>query len=392
MDNKIKTIGFSVLLILGLLAFSSIIFISTIELITVVLILGLGLILIGIKGLVRHKIFTTVALLFLTLSGLAQLIIPSPIFTGGILRLVFLVFSALILILGFRGLMKIYSGKNEVSKYLILNKIDAFGNFLISWGFILNFLGAILVPFLINYFLMDHMFDYTRHDVEQEMKAYYGMKGDQAVKELESEGLVVNVDSVYIDGYEPGTVVFQEPLPSDSSGMMVKKDRNVTLLLQSVIPPGKEIPNVIDLSRRMAEEKLKSRSLVVKIKTVPNDGKYVLDLLHEGKSLKNADNDIAPGTKLPPKSVVTLVVGEGAAQNVLVPDLMGMTITEASKRLSNASLIVNYAGCETCETEEDSLSAVVIKQIPVGGGESAAPSGSDVTIWFGTQKAINDGE
>lgn len=275
---------------------------------------------------------------------------------------------------------------------LMKNKLKAFGNFLISWGFILNVLGAILVSYLIYYFVMEHMFDYTRHNVEQDMKAYYGMKGDQAVKELESEGLVVNVDSVYIDGYEPGTVVFQEPLPTDSSGMKVKKERNVTILIQSVIPPGKEIPNVIDQSRRMAEEKLKSRDLVVKIKTVPHDGKYVLDLLHEGKSLKDGNNDIKPGTKLPPKSVVTLVVGEGAAQNVLVPDLMGMTITEASKRLSNASLIVNYAGCETCETEEDSLSAVVIKQIPVGGGESAAPSGSDVTVWFGTQKAIDDGE
>ncbi len=266
------------------------------------------------------------------------------------------------------------------------NKLKAFGRFLISWPFWLNVVLAILASYLIFHFLMKHLDSYTRQaDSEQiEVGNYFGMDAADATKEIEKLGLRVEVDSVFIEGFESGTVVNQEPVSSDSSGFNVKKDRVISLKVQSKLPPGREVPNVIFRSRRLAETKLLTRGFGVDVKQIPHDDNFVLDLLYEGKSLKNKDGKVPPGIKLALRSKLTLVVGQGKPKSVNLPDVVGLTIIEANKRLSGASLLMLHAGCETCESVEDSLSSVVIRQSPTGGRNSVIAAGTEVTLWFGT--------
>ena len=265
-------------------------------------------------------------------------------------------------------------------------KIKAFFRFLISRMFLLNVLAAILVFCGIFYFLMEHLDDYTLQDESEHITVewYYGMPAEDAVADIEKKGLRVEIDSVYIDGIEAGTVVKQFPLPTDSGGIKVKPGgRPISLKIQSYQPPGREVPQVIEKSRRLAEEKLKSREFEVTVQYKPHESTYVLDLLVDGKSVeKDKTGKVKPGIKCPKGTKVTLIVGKGKARPVAVPVLDGMTISEASKRLSSASLVLYIAGCEGCDTGADSTAAVVVKQSPYGGEGSAAAAGSEVTIWL----------
>ncbi len=273
------------------------------------------------------------------------------------------------------------------------NKLKAFGRFLISWPLWLNIGLAILVSYLIFHFLMNHLDSYTRQGKEEQISVgnYFGMDAADAAKDIEKLGLKVEVDSVFIEGFEAGTVVNQEPVSSDSSGFKVKKDRVISLKVQSKLPPGREVPNVIYRSRRLAETKLLTRGFSVEVKQIPHDDNFVLDLLYEGKSLKNKDGEIPSGIKLPLRSKLTLLVGQGKPKSVNLPDVVGLTIIEANKRLSGASLLMLNAGCETCQSVDDSLNAIVVRQSPTGGRSSVIAAGTEVTLWFGTSLP-DDGE
>lgn len=238
------------------------------------------------------------------------------------------------------------------------------------------------------------MDSYTRQGEDEQISVgnYFGMDAADATKDIQKLGLRVEVDSVFIEGFEAGTVVNQEPVSSDSSGFNVKKDRVISLKVQSKLPPGREVPNVIFRSRRLAETKLLTRGFGVKVKQIPHDDNFVLDLLYEGKSLKNKEGKVPPGIKLSLRSELTLVVGQGRAKAVNLPDVVGLTIIEANKRLSTASLLMLNAGCETCESIEDSLNSIVIRQSPTGGRNSVIAAGTEVTLWFGTSMPQEDGE
>ena len=134
------------------------------------------------------------------------------------------------------------------------------------------------------------------------------------------------------------------------------------------------MPNLIGYSTRQAKVELLSRGLVL--------GKliYVQDMatnnvLRQLKGFK----EIEPGTMVESGTVINLVVGLNSTDNVtLVPYLGGLRNMSAVEAVHDHSLNVGMLVFdETVKDYEDSLNAVVYRQVPeacdtisVGMGES----------------------
>lgn len=281
-----------------------------------------------------------------------------------------------------------------------MNAIKAFFRFLISPLFLINLVLAIGAFFLIFYLVQSGNYEGTRQDEKyhKSLPLVTGLEVTDAVSELKKRGFEVVVDSIFQHCIPGGTVLLQDPIPSfgkdelpysriplvrcdtkdtikpQYSGHKYKEGRRVYLKVISFLPTPRTVPDVVEMSRRIAEAKLTSAGFQYKVETRPHEHTNVLDLLYKGKKVK-------PGDKVPYGAKFTLVVGKGVNQATPVPDLTGLTIIEAKKRLSEANLIMSLAECEACANEADSSAAKIIKQSPYGGSESLVPVGSDITIW-----------
>ncbi len=281
-----------------------------------------------------------------------------------------------------------------------MNAIKAFFRFLISPLFLINLVLAIGAFFLIFYLVQSSNHEGTRQDAKyhKSLPSVTGMDVSDAVKELKKRGFNVIVDSIFQHCIPGGTVLLQDPIPSfeknelaytkttlircdtkdtiqtQYSGHKYKEGRRVYLKVISYLPTPRTVPDVVELSRRIAESKLSSAGFQYKVETRPHEHTNVLDLLYQGKKVKAGD-------KVPYGAKFTLVVGKGVDQATPVPDLTGLTIMAAKKRLSEANLILSLAECDACSSAADSSMAIITKQSPYGGSESLVPVGSDVTIW-----------
>jgi len=63
-----------------------------------------------------------------------------------------------------------------------------------------------------------------------------------------------------------------------------------------------------------------------------------------------------------------------------LPNLIGLTITEARDRLSNLTLSL-YPDCATCSTEDELMNAVIHDQNPRGGEGVNVSAGTTITVW-----------
>ena len=253
-------------------------------------------------------------------------------------------------------------------------KLKAFFGFLISKLFLLNFLIAAVVSIGIFLLVKYRVDDYVDQE-EVEVGWYYNMHINDALSEIKKLGLNADVDSVFVSGVEPGTVVRQEPYPTDSCGFKVKPGRTIALKVQAFVPPGRELPKLTETSLRIVVAKLQSRGLKTRVSYVPHEDDYVISASCEGHEVKK-------GMKVPQGSTIHLKVGQGKPKAVEVPDLMDMTISEATLRLTNASLKLHVIECAGCITLEDSSSAIAVKQSPYGGRNSFSSAGNEVSVWF----------
>lgn len=118
---------------------------------------------------------------------------------------------------------------------------------------------------------------------------------------------IVN-DSVFVPDVAGGVVMSQDPLP----GQLVKKGRKIYLSVSTVNPPMVEMPNLIDLSLRQAENMLKNNNLQLG-QVVYKPSEYVNAVLEQ----RYKGRVIRQGTRLPYNASITLVVGKnGEDENV----------------------------------------------------------------------------
>ena len=245
--------------------------------------------------------------------------------------------------------------------------------FLINLG--LAILTAILIVVGLNIFLSS----YTHHNDEDiEVPDLVGVKIEQVNTYLEPKGLKYEItDSVFSEKGAAGTVIVQYPRPSKITNEKVKVGRTIYLSVVSKSKKMIAMPKLKDKSRRHAEGVLKIIGLKSKPKYQPyNDcNDCVIEQLYKGKPIK-------PGQLIPKGETITLVLGQKSSEQMDVPNLMGLTIDDANSRLSNSSLVLYVAGCEGCGTRQDSLKAVINKQMPIEG--ATVNAGSEINVWLTT--------
>jgi eukaryotic-like serine/threonine-protein kinase len=246
----------------------------------------------------------------------------------------------------------------------------------------LKHLGFASLTFLILVFTIKWgLKSYTHHDesFRVDVPNLIGLKTSQieeALSPLELEYIIT--DSVFSDKGAKGTVLLQNPGPTKITKQKVKKGRKIYITVVSPMAKLITVPKLVNKSRRHAEGVLKIIGLKAKIKYRPyNDcNDCVIEQLYKNKPLKE-------GGKVPKGETITLILGQKSGETVPVIDLMGLTIEEAEKRLSNSSLTM-FMTCD-CKTKKDSASAIIYRQSPAEGDVSA---GTEISVWLTNDKTL----
>lgn len=249
-------------------------------------------------------------------------------------------------------------------------------NFIWSKHF-LKHVGLVILAYIViiggTVFILDGM---TNHGQKIKVPALYGKNVRNIESLMKESGLEYEIlDSIYAPDKPEGTILSQDPGPSDSTDVFVKEGRIIRLRV-SKRSRLVEMPSLIDKSQRFAESVLKNRGLKFTIvyETTNEANGAVLDQKFQGSTIKE-------GRRIPIGSTIVLTVGRNqGGQPVQIPDLHCLTINEARARLASMSSITLFIACENCLTSEDSLSAKVTSQTPEFIEGVLSPAGSTVTV------------
>lgn len=243
--------------------------------------------------------------------------------------------------------------------------------------FWLNLLGAIVLIALIIFLFLQSLSWFTNHGEHLKVPSVKGQNVDKAIKLLEARGFDVEIqDSVYNDSIPKYTVIKQLPEPDAT----VKVNRTVFLTINRVTPPQITMPKLEGLSLRFALDMLQRNHLGL------GDTIYRPDFM-KGSVLEQQYNGsrVTAGTKLPWGGRITLIIGGGLqAEQMAVPDLIGLTFAEAKAILEQKG--ISLAAVIPMTTVKDTASAFVYKQNPEKFDIDKAPiyirPGQTMDLWL----------
>ena len=206
---------------------------------------------------------------------------------------------------------------------------------------------------------------YTHHGEQITVRPLEGRTLQEVEELLATNKLnyVVN-DTGYTADLPPGAVISQNP----KAGALVKENRTIYLTINDVEPPKVGLPDLKYKSIRVATSILKTKDLRIgKIDYRPSsevsgNDNYILQVMFDGDTL-------TPGDMIHRGATVDLVVSSGMeGGDVNTPTLIGLSLNELTVLLSayqlNIGSVVVAPGVELGDTYEDTLAAVVYKQIP----------------------------
>ena len=151
------------------------------------------------------------------------------------------------------------------------------------------------------------------------------------------------------------------------------------MTINAVNPRQITMPDLIGYSTRQAKAELLSRGLVLGSLIYVQDmaTNNVLKQLHNNK-------EIEPGVMIESESVIDLVVGLNSRDNMtFVPYLAGLRNLSAVEAVHDHSLnLGNLRFDETVKDYEDSLNAVVYKQVPEACDSIPVPMGDKVSLYL----------
>lgn len=249
-------------------------------------------------------------------------------------------------------------------------------SFLQNW-IVRNLLIAVVVAVVLLFGAIAFLNVATLHNRTIAVPDFTNMTVDEAREVADKAGMRVEVtDSVFAKRMKKGAIRDQNP----SAGSMVKKGRRVALTINAVNAKKVTMPNLISLSLRQAIAELQSRGLTV--------GKliYVNDIATNNVIKQLCGNrEIEPGVSVETETVIDLVVGLNPdTDNVTyMPDVVGRRFINAVDAVRKQSLnIKSLKFDETVKTYDDSLSAVVYRQVPAIEDSVTVHMGDEITLYF----------
>lgn len=219
---------------------------------------------------------------------------------------------------------------------------------------------------------------YTHHGQALSVPDFNGKNLEEASSLIDLNQLRYQIiDSVFIQGQKPGTIVAQNPSPNTK----VKENRTIFFTINAINPEKIKMPNVVGVSIRQAEARLLTSGLRVGYKRyVPDIGRdYVLRQLYKGR-------DIQEGKMIVKGSAVDLVLGLGTTDQMTeVPNLKNMNLSKAKDVASESYLNIGaIIPDNSIVTQQDSLNAIIWKQRPEAG--SSINAGHEIDVWLTNDK------
>jgi beta-lactam-binding protein with PASTA domain len=249
--------------------------------------------------------------------------------------------------------------------------------FLTRQPFWVNLLTAIVLLLFLGFLFFASLNWLTNHGAYLKVPSVKGKNVDDAIKLLEDQGFeVVIQDSVYLDSLPKYTILRQLPEPDAT----VKANRTVFLTINRAVPPSVDMPKLEGLSLRYAIEKLEKNHLKLEDTASRPDFMKgsVLEQQYHSKRIE-------AGTKVPWGSGITLIIGAGLQQQkVPVPDLLGLTFTDAKQVLQEMG--ISLAAVVPMPEVKDTANAFVYKQNPETRDIDSMPTfiqpGQTMDIWL----------
>ena len=254
-------------------------------------------------------------------------------------------------------------------------KKPVLGGFLSNW-IVKNLLIAFAVVVLLIVGSMIFLNVFTKHNQELSVPDLANMTVEEAQAVAEEAGMRIDVtDSAFVKRMKRGAVYRQNPVP----GSKVKHGRRIALTINAVNPRQITMPDLIGYSTRQAKAEILSRGLVLGRLIYEQDmaTNNVLRQLHNGEIIE-------PGTQIESEAVIDLVVGLNSRDNTtFIPYLAGLRNLSAVEAVHDHSLnIGNLRFDETVKDYEDSLNAVVYKQVPEANDSIPVPMGDNVNLFL----------
>ena len=180
------------------------------------------------------------------------------------------------------------------------------------------------------------------------------------------------VDSLYVKRMEKGHIYRQNP----KAGSQVKKGRRILITINAMNAKKVDMPDLIGFSMRQATAELQSRGLVL------GNLIYQQDMATDNVLAQRCGGrPIAPEVKVETGTVIDLVVGLNEDDNqAMVPDVFGMKCLTATDAVHGNSLNVRTIYDSSVKDYNDSLMAVVYKQVPQA--QTNELKGSQVTMYL----------
>ena len=249
------------------------------------------------------------------------------------------------------------------------------GKFFSNW-IVKNLLIAFAVVVVLIVGSMIFLNVVTKHNQELSVPDLANMTLDEAEAVAHEAGMRVDVtDSAFVKRMRRGAVYRQNPAP----GSKVKQGRRISLTINAVNPRQITMPDLIGYSTRQAKAEILSRGLVLGRLIYEKDmaTNNVLRQMYKGQ-------EIEPGTMIESEAVIDLVVGLNSRDNMtFVPYLAGLRNLSAVEAVHDHSLNIGKLRFDdTVKDYEDSLNAVVFKQIPEACDTIPVKMGDEVSLYL----------
>ena len=239
-----------------------------------------------------------------------------------------------------------------------------------------NLLAALVVVVLLIVGAIIFLNVVTKHNQELIVPDLSNLTVEEARAVAEQEQMRIDVtDSVFVRRMKRGAVYRQNPVP----GSKVKSGRRIALTINAVNAKEITMPDLVGYSTRQAKVELLSRGLVL--------GKllYVQDMATNNVLRQlHGNREIEPGVMVESGTVIDLVVGLNSLDNVTyVPYLAGLRNLSAVEAIHDHSLnIGSMTFDETVKDYDDSLNAVVYRQVPEACDTISVNMGDNVDLFL----------
>ncbi|MBI4809945.1 MAG: PASTA domain-containing protein [Ignavibacteriales bacterium] len=199
-----------------------------------------------------------------------------------------------------------------------------------------------------------------------------GMSYDKAQLILDSLGFETRKGDIRLDRERPaGTVIIQNPI----EGVVVKKGRRIYLTVSG----GEQlvtVPNIRGRTLRDARFRLEREGLKLGAVEYESSEEFPQNTVIEQK--------IPPNTKVKRDVYVSVVISQGSVEEkIIVPDVIGKTLSDASKIIISAGLKI---GNITYIQSSDILPNTVVDQYPRVGEKVIMDQAIDLIIIEGGEK------